>query len=104
MESDLQHQSLSIKSQKIQLMKIIEDLTLQLKVCRVERNQVQEARDIQVDYGHLLKELELTKRDLDLQVKHNKTKDSETRKISEQKMKLQAENDGLKKLITELDH
>jgi hypothetical protein len=39
-----------MKSQKVQLMRIVEDLTLQLRATRFERSEVQEAAEIAVKY------------------------------------------------------
>lgn len=58
-----------MKSQKLQLMRIIEDLTVQLKHTRIERQDVQHASDLVIKYQQLKKELEITQMDHVLQKK-----------------------------------
>ena len=49
MQASMSLESLAYKTQKLQLMKIIEDLSLQVRQSKVDRQEVQAARD-----SHLL--------------------------------------------------
>jgi len=92
-----------MKQQRLNLMRVIEDLTLQLKEAQVDQASLDQAREIAREYEEVRKELKVTKRGLDALGKQLKAAETQAKKQEEANLALRGENDKLKKMILELD-
>lgn len=103
LERELHQESLHMKQQRLNLMRVIEDLTLQLKEAQVDQASLDQAREIAREYEEVRKELKVTKRGLDALGKQLKAAETQAKKQEEANLALRGENDKLKKMILELD-
>ncbi|TNV86372.1 hypothetical protein FGO68_gene12680 [Halteria grandinella] len=103
MEKELKMESSAIKSQKLQLVRIIEDLTVQLKQTRVERQELAHANDLVIRHQQVKKELEITQMELGVQKKIAEEQEQQIRRVNETNMLYRAENEKLKEVVTDLD-